>query len=102
MQNGVMHYSLHDLTLRERVNSCPSIAPRIIQVFWALPPTGLLKINTDGIELGSSGLAGGGGIVHNSCGFVPRVLYVPFGDCFAYESELCVTLHSIEVAQSLS
>ena len=44
-------------------------APKMILVTWQPPPSGWIKVNTDGSYLGSPGLVGAGGIFRTSSGF---------------------------------
>ena len=40
----------------------------VVSIKWHAPPLGWAKLNTDGSSLGNSGLAGGGGVIRDSCG----------------------------------
>lgn len=73
--------------------------PKIIGVRWGLPGAYWIKLNTYGVALGSSGLAGGAGIFTNSKGFVKDCFSVLFGKVYAFETELLASMHALECAK---
>ncbi|KAK3224810.1 hypothetical protein Dsin_004672 [Dipteronia sinensis] len=76
----------------------PSRAPRIIEVYWHLPPPGWIKVNTDGASLGSPGSSSCGGVFCNHRGFVNCCFASLVGIMHAFEVELSAVIKAIEYA----
>lgn len=51
------------------------------------------------MALGSPRLADDGGILRNNRGFVKSCFSVPFGEVFAFESELMAVMHALDYAK---
>lgn len=71
-----------------------------ISMFWQPPPSGWVKVNTDGSALGSPGLLSGGGVFRNCRGLVHGCFALPLGSCYAFEAEFQAAIHAVEVALS--
>ncbi|KAK2643687.1 hypothetical protein Ddye_018882 [Dipteronia dyeriana] len=100
LQSGIMKNSVDELQILQRlhVSGRPPKAPRILEVNWRPPPSGCLKGNRDEAAFGSPGLAGCAGVFCTCRGFVKDCFTIPFGVCFAFESELAVAVYAIDYA----
>ena len=98
--SGTMNNSAVDLIVLKNLNLSgkPSKASRVIEVHWSFPPSGQLKINTDGAAFGSPGLARCAVVFRTSRGFVKGCFAIPLGIAFAFEAELAAAIHAILLA----
>ena len=60
----------------------------VVEVGWVKPPMGWVKLNTDGSAIGSTGCAGGGGVIRNHEGQWLRGFARPLGSSNSCTAEL--------------
>ncbi|KAI9192216.1 hypothetical protein LWI28_019629 [Acer negundo] len=97
---GCMHNCMDDLLILRRfgLQGCPSKAPVIKSVIWSPPAPGWIKVNTDGVAMGSPGFGGIGGIFRNCRAFVKGCFAIPLGQVFAFKAELLAASLAINFA----
>ncbi|KAH6818323.1 hypothetical protein C2S51_001926 [Perilla frutescens var. frutescens] len=103
-RRGFMKNNVGDLlTLKAlKVNPCPAPPQQIISVSWRPPPTGWIKINTDGSSRGAPGVMATGGVFRRSDGSVFGCFHTAEAIGFAFLAELLAVLVALEWAHSLS
>lgn len=81
-----MHNWLHDPALLRSlgIKLCHLKEPKIISITWLFPPPGWLKMNTDGVAIGTPGMANGKCIFWNSHGFVKGTFSISLVKAFAF------------------
>ncbi|PON75585.1 hypothetical protein PanWU01x14_042100 [Parasponia andersonii] len=85
MQNTLEEFQiLHCLHVQARALK----TPRIVQVYWLVPPASWLKVNIYGSALGSPSLARCGDIFLTSRGFFKGAFAISLGKTYAFEAEL--------------
>ncbi|OVA10817.1 Ribonuclease H domain [Macleaya cordata] len=99
---GVMKNNLSDLFILRhfRLAARPRRAPSIIQVNWALPLAGWIKINTNGSSHGNPGLSGYGGIFRNCRGFVMGYFADHLGISTSVIAEYLAVVRALEIVLS--
>ncbi|PON33776.1 hypothetical protein PanWU01x14_349860 [Parasponia andersonii] len=95
--SGTMRNSLEELGILKCLNVKlkPSKAPKIVEVFWRVPPVGWLKVNTDGTTYGCLGLAGSGGIFRTSRVSLKGSFAISIGKAYTFEAGLVAVIHAI-------
>ncbi|KAK2634579.1 hypothetical protein Ddye_029371 [Dipteronia dyeriana] len=76
----------------------PYKAPMIKSVVRLPLTPGWIKVNTDGVVMGSPGVGGCGGIFRNCKAFVKGFFAIPLGLVFTVEAELLAALLTIKFA----
>ncbi|XP_050222822.1 uncharacterized protein LOC126672915 [Mercurialis annua] len=84
-----------------RIKSVPRKPQRVISVVWRSPPTGWIKVNTDGSALGAPGPAGGGGIFRNTRGFCQGCFALHLGCSFAFMAEIEAAIYAVLKASEM-
>ncbi|KAI9198283.1 hypothetical protein LWI28_012969 [Acer negundo] len=97
---GCMHNCMDDLLIlcRFGLQGRPFEAAVIKSVIWSPPTPDWIKVNTDGVVMGSSGFGGCGGIFRNCRAFVKGCFAIPLGQVFAFEAELLAVSLAINFA----
>uniref|UniRef100_A0A2N9F8F6 RNase H type-1 domain-containing protein n=1 Tax=Fagus sylvatica TaxID=28930 RepID=A0A2N9F8F6_FAGSY len=72
-----------------------------IAVKWVPPTLGRAKLNTDGSSLGNPGVAGGGGVIRDSCGTWVRGFSRTIGHTTSVQAELRALLDGMQLALEL-
>ena len=76
----------------------PPRASVIKSVVWSPPSPGWVKVNTDGVALGSPSVGGCGGVFRNCRSFVKGCFAAPLGSVFTFEAELLAVSMAINYA----
>ncbi|XP_055961091.1 uncharacterized protein LOC130015304 [Mercurialis annua] len=89
--------SLSDMTILSRlhIRRVPKKSIRVVSVYWRPPPTGWIKVNTDGSALGTPGPAGGGGIFRNARGYCQGCFSINMGVSFAFLAEIEAAIFAV-------
>lgn len=74
---------------------------REVFIRWISPISPWVTLNTDGASKGTTGLAGGGGLLQGSRGSFIRGFSANFGSCSAYRAELTAATIGLEMAKEL-
>ncbi|KAK2655634.1 hypothetical protein Ddye_008686 [Dipteronia dyeriana] len=100
LQYGTKKNSVDELQILQRlhVSGRPSKAPRILEVNCRPPPSGCLKVNTDGAAFGNPSLAGCAGVFRTCRSFIKGCFAIPLGVCFAFEAEFAAAVYAIDYA----
>ncbi|KAK3204874.1 hypothetical protein Dsin_018920 [Dipteronia sinensis] len=87
---GCMLNCVDDLLVLRQfgLSARPGKAPVIKSVVWLPPAPGWIKVNTDGVALGSPGVGSCRGVFQTCRSFVKACFTVPLGQVFALEAEL--------------
>jgi ribonuclease HI len=72
-----------------------------IAVKWLPPTLGRAKLNTDGSSLGNPGIAGGGGVIRDSCGLWVGGFSRTIGHTTSVQAELRALLDGMQLALEL-
>lgn len=98
--NGCMKNSMVDLSIINKlgIKGRLNTAPKIIEVSWLPPHHSWIKINTNGMALGSPGLAAIGGIFRNSRGFSKGCFCKNIGIQNAFVAELTAFITAVNLA----
>ena len=68
---------------------------------WKWPPSGLMKLNTDGSVIGETGLAGAGGILRDALGNWVAGFTTYLGDYMIDEAESLALIYGLKMAWNL-
>ncbi|KAM7531423.1 hypothetical protein LguiB_034833 [Lonicera macranthoides] len=99
---GCMNNSVIDLSILHNIGipGQPPICPKIIKVTWAPPHFLWLKVNSDGMALGTPGIAAIGGIFRNNRGFSKGCFCKNIGIQNAFFAELKAFFTAVHLAWS--
>ena len=100
LEIGCMHNCMDDLLIlcQFGLRNHHSTAPVIKSVVWSPPTPGWIKVNTDGVAMGSPGVGGCGGIFQNCRAFVKGCFAIPLSQVFAVEVEILADSLAINFA----
>ena len=73
----------------------------VIEVGWEKPPMGWAKLNTDGSAIGSTGRAGGGGVIRDHNGQWLKGFARPIGDSNSCMAELWALRDGLLLAKEM-
>ena len=76
----------------------PAKVPRVLEIIWCPPPTGWLKVNTNGAVFEGLTLASYVIVLRTCRGFANSCFAIPLSVCFTFETELAAAIHTIEYA----
>lgn len=97
MQNIVDDlHALHRLWIQ----GTPQWVPWIVKVTWREPPSGWIKVNTNGATFGSLGLPGYANVFRTLRSFIKGCFCIPLGVSYAFEAELAAVIHAAMYATS--
>lgn len=98
--HGSMKNSVLDLSIINKlgVKCQPNKSPKIIEVHWIPPHTQWIKVNTDGMALGTPGKAAIGAIFRNNRGFSKGCFCKFIGIQNAFVAELTAFITAVNIA----
>ena len=99
---GTMKNSVHELSILHKlgIKGICNSSPKIIEVSWSPPHYHWIKVNTDGMALGSPGLAAIGGVFRSYRGFAKGSFCQFIGIHNAFYAELSAFIKAVEIAWS--
>lgn len=97
-----MQHKPLDRIIRKKFNISPHLnkIPKIIEVYWLPPHHQWVKLNTDGLSKGNSGVAAIGGIFRNFKGYVLGCYSQNIGHKSSFDAEMQAFITGVEFTKN--